>query len=165
MKTNVYIDGFNLCHRALQDTPYKWLDLSKLCQALLPKHTINSIRYFTALVEHRPQDPGQQRRQSDLYSCPQDYSPAERLAGSLQDGSTAKAPNVTGRVTELLIVSSAGKGLSMRTSRPNNSLRRHPYRSRLSSNVSPPKISSGVGSSFWEETQWSPFSNHPSRGS
>ena len=57
MKTNVYIDGFNLYHRALQNTPYKWLDLFKLSQALLPKHEINRIRYFTALVEQRPSDP------------------------------------------------------------------------------------------------------------
>ena len=63
MKTNVYIDGFNLYHRALQNTPYKWLDLFKLSQALLPKHEINRIRYFTALVEQRPSDPNQQRRQ------------------------------------------------------------------------------------------------------
>ena len=43
MKTNVYIDGFNLYHRALQATPYKWLDLFKLCEAILPTH--ESTRY------------------------------------------------------------------------------------------------------------------------
>ncbi|MCH8206980.1 MAG: NYN domain-containing protein [Chloroflexi bacterium] len=63
MRTNIYVDGFNLYHRALQGTPYKWLDLSKLCQALLPKHQINRIRYFTALVDARPHDLSQPRRQ------------------------------------------------------------------------------------------------------
>ena len=62
MKTNVYIDGFNLYHRALQRTAYKWLDLSKLAQALVPAHTVNRIRYFTAIVQRRRDDPGQQRR-------------------------------------------------------------------------------------------------------
>jgi hypothetical protein len=31
-----YIDGFNLYYDALNWTPYKWLDLGKLAQALLP---------------------------------------------------------------------------------------------------------------------------------
>jgi uncharacterized LabA/DUF88 family protein len=56
VRTNVYIDGFNLYNRAVKDTPYKWLDLSKLCQSLLPRHYINRIRYFTALVHPRPND-------------------------------------------------------------------------------------------------------------
>ena len=64
MLTNVYIDGFNLYYRALRQEPrFKWLDLAKLCQTLLPDHEINRIRYFTALVHRRPEDPLQQRRQ------------------------------------------------------------------------------------------------------
>ena len=64
MITNVYIDGFNLYYRALRRSPqYKWLDLSKLSQALLPDHQINRIRYFTAIIEERPGDTQQQYRQ------------------------------------------------------------------------------------------------------
>ena len=64
MITNVYIDGFNLYYRALKPNPqYRWLDLAKLSQALLPAHQINRIRYFTAIVDQRPDDPLQQRRQ------------------------------------------------------------------------------------------------------
>ena len=63
MKTNVYIDGFNLYHRALRRSQYKWLDLSKLCKVLLPNRDIDQIRYFTAHVEARPDDPSQLRRQ------------------------------------------------------------------------------------------------------
>jgi hypothetical protein len=63
MRTNVYIDGFNLYHRAVQGTPYKWLDLSKLCDFILPNHDISRIRYFTAHVQARPNDPNQPRRQ------------------------------------------------------------------------------------------------------
>ena len=56
MKTNVYIDGFNLYYRAVKNTPFKWLDLGKMCEALLPSHDIQRIRYFTAKVsgaDHR----------------------------------------------------------------------------------------------------------------
>ena len=64
MITNVYIDGFNLYYRAIKPNPqYKWLDLAKLSQALLPSHQINRIRYFTAVVDQRPGDPQQQIRQ------------------------------------------------------------------------------------------------------
>ena len=65
MITNVYIDGFNLYYRALRRSPqYKWLDLARLSQALLPNHTINRIRYFTAIVDQRPgDDPLKQHRQ------------------------------------------------------------------------------------------------------
>lgn len=63
LKTNVYIDGFNLYYRAVKRTPYKWLDLSMLCQRLLPSHSINRIRYFTALVQPRPGDPSSPERQ------------------------------------------------------------------------------------------------------
>lgn len=63
MRTNVYIDGFNLYYGCLKDTPYRWLDLSKLCHLLLPSHNINRIRYFTALVSARQSDPQQPQRQ------------------------------------------------------------------------------------------------------
>jgi uncharacterized LabA/DUF88 family protein len=59
----VYVDGFNLYHRALRNTPYKWLDLGKLCTFLLPEYEIARIRYFTAMVDPRPDDPQQQQRQ------------------------------------------------------------------------------------------------------
>lgn len=65
LKTNVYIDGFNLYY-AIKYSPYKWLDLSSLCRHLLPKHNINLIRYFTAHVKPLPHDLGVRTRQ-DFY--------------------------------------------------------------------------------------------------
>lgn len=56
MKTNVYIDGFNLYYRAVRGTPYKWLDLAALSNALIPRHTLHRIRYFTADAQARPND-------------------------------------------------------------------------------------------------------------
>ena len=56
--TNVYIDGFNLYYGALKGTPYKWLDVAKLSQELLPNDTIQHIYYYTARVSARPHNPG-----------------------------------------------------------------------------------------------------------
>lgn len=63
MITNVYVDGFNLYYGALKGTPYKWLDLEALFAHLLPVNQINRIRYFTAKVQPRADDPGVDRRQ------------------------------------------------------------------------------------------------------
>ena len=63
MRTHVYIDGFNLYYGCLKDTPFKWLDLPKLCNRLLTQNTIASIQYFTARVEARSDDPDQSTRQ------------------------------------------------------------------------------------------------------
>ena len=59
----VYIDGFNLYYRALRGTGFRWLDMGKLTQLLLPQHHIEQIRYFTALIVSRPSDPNEPQRQ------------------------------------------------------------------------------------------------------
>ena len=56
MRTNIYIDGFNLYYGAVFRTPYKWLDVDALCRKLFPQVTINRIRYFTANVKGLPHD-------------------------------------------------------------------------------------------------------------
>ncbi len=63
MRTNVYIDGFNLYYGALRKTPHRWVDLEALCKLMLPKNTIHEIKYFTALVSARPNDLTQPQRQ------------------------------------------------------------------------------------------------------
>lgn len=63
MRTNIYVDGFNLYYGALRGTPYKWLDIRRMCELLLPNHTIARIKYFTARISARPDDPGQPLRQ------------------------------------------------------------------------------------------------------
>jgi len=63
MRTNVYVDAFNLYYGCLKKTPYRWLDLARLCTLLLPEHAMNRIRYFTALVHERPDKPGTNARQ------------------------------------------------------------------------------------------------------
>ncbi len=65
MKTNVYIDGFNLYYGCLKGTLHKWLDLDAFCRASFPppRNQINHIRYFTGHVTARPNNPLQPRRQ------------------------------------------------------------------------------------------------------
>lgn len=56
MKIIVYIDGFNLYYGCLRGTPYKWLDIQKLCKFLFPHDEITQIKYFTAPIKIRTYD-------------------------------------------------------------------------------------------------------------
>jgi hypothetical protein len=62
-KTSVYIDGFNLYQDAIRGTPFRWLNLRKLCEFLPPSNDVIAIKYFTARVIARPSDPDQAVRQ------------------------------------------------------------------------------------------------------
>jgi len=58
MRTSIYVDGFNLYFGALKGTPYKWLDIKAMCEALIaPANEITQIKYFTAYVSGTPQNP------------------------------------------------------------------------------------------------------------
>lgn len=52
-RTAVYVDGFNLYYGSVKGTPYKWLDLGRLCSLLLPGDQIVYLKYFTAEI-HSP---------------------------------------------------------------------------------------------------------------
>lgn len=47
----VYVDGFNLYYGSLKGTKYRWLDLVRLAELMLPDHTIVEVKYFTAIVD------------------------------------------------------------------------------------------------------------------
>ncbi len=64
MKLSVYIDGFNLYYGCLKNTPYRWLDLHKMCSFLFPHDEIVKIKYFTAPIKIRnDSDPDRPNRQ------------------------------------------------------------------------------------------------------
>lgn len=63
MRTNVYVDGFNLYYGCLKGTPYRWLNIAKLCHLMLPGHDIQHIKYYTARISPRPFDSDQPIRQ------------------------------------------------------------------------------------------------------
>lgn len=52
----VYIDGFNLYYGAVKNTPWKWLNIEKYFELLLPHDVIQTIKYFTARINgsHQP---------------------------------------------------------------------------------------------------------------
>ncbi|MGH7582556.1 MAG: NYN domain-containing protein [Gemmatimonadales bacterium] len=63
--TIVYVDGFNLYYGLVRNTAHKWLDLEALCARVLPAehHRVTRIKYFTAMVAPRPDDPQKATRQ------------------------------------------------------------------------------------------------------
>lgn len=64
MRAFVYVDGFNLYHRALEDTPYRWLDIKRLVANLLSeKNIIQRVNYYSARVSDRAQDGSSARQQ------------------------------------------------------------------------------------------------------
>jgi NYN domain len=67
VRTNVYIDGWNLYYGAIKGTSYRWLDLRALSFSLLNRGCqVERVQYFTARVNDRPTDPQQSQRQ-DTY--------------------------------------------------------------------------------------------------
>jgi NYN domain len=56
VRANVYVDGPSLYHAALKNTPYKWLNIRRVCRLLLPQDQIHRIRYFTTLPSLFPWD-------------------------------------------------------------------------------------------------------------
>ncbi|WP_300544436.1 NYN domain-containing protein [Maricaulis sp.] len=75
MRTHVYVDGFNLYYGALKGTPHKWLDLARLMAVLLPRNEIRAIKYFTARIQPRADDPGAAERQNAYLRALAAYSP------------------------------------------------------------------------------------------
>jgi hypothetical protein len=52
LTTNVYIDGFNFDYGAVRKTPYRWLNVERLCQLLLPK--LSKTHDRSNQIFHRP---------------------------------------------------------------------------------------------------------------
>ncbi len=63
MKTIVYVDGFNLYYGAVKDTSLKWLNIHRMCELHLPKDQVVGVKYFTAKIISRPDDPQKHIRQ------------------------------------------------------------------------------------------------------
>jgi hypothetical protein len=66
-RTNVYVDAFNLYYGCTKGTPYRWLNLAKLCEVMLTNNEINRIKVFTGVVKPRPHDPQQPIRQQTYF--------------------------------------------------------------------------------------------------
>jgi hypothetical protein len=62
-RTYLYVDGFNLYYGAVKGTSFKWLNVRRLCELLLPDSRIDKVKYFTARVSARKDDPDKPNRQ------------------------------------------------------------------------------------------------------
>ena len=75
MRTWVYIDGFNLYYGAVREAEknghgnFRWLDLLALSHVLLPHDKVETLKFFTALIPDRPNDPTQRRRQRTYWDA------------------------------------------------------------------------------------------------
>ena len=63
LKLFTYIDGFNLYNGCLKGSPYRWLNLHTFAQQLRPTDEILKVKFFTARLHQRLQDPDQPKRQ------------------------------------------------------------------------------------------------------
>jgi len=79
----VYVDGFNVYHGLAKrrGCQCKWLDLLALSRRLRPCDTIERIKFFTALVEKRTDDPDQQKRQRLYWRAMDTLGCVERIEG------------------------------------------------------------------------------------
>lgn len=70
LRTNIYVDGFNLYYGSLKSTPYKWLNLKILFDNLLnADHTVQTIKYFTAKIAVRAGERQSQHNQLTYLSA------------------------------------------------------------------------------------------------
>ena len=87
MITNVYIDGFNLYYRALKDTPFRWLDLRKLAEALFPEDAVNrASRHAGQPGPQEQQSQGDDRRRDLRQASVEEPPETDQLPDTLMDG-------------------------------------------------------------------------------
>ncbi len=117
IRTNVYIDGLNLYYRALRGTAYRWLDVGKLAGLLLPSHDINRIRYFTAIVANRADDPTQAQRQQSylraLRTIPDLTIHYGHLLAKTKRRPLARQPDTGPRAVEILDTEEKGSDVNL----------------------------------------------------
>jgi uncharacterized LabA/DUF88 family protein len=84
-RARVYIDGFNFYYAAFVEGDWdrlKWLDLVAFSKCLVPSMTIDHVRYFTAQVKPRPDDPNAHIRQGIYLNALRTLSPLSIHMGS-----------------------------------------------------------------------------------
>ncbi len=82
----VYVDGFNFYHGAARRTGHKWVDLLALARNLRPQDAVRRVKYFTAPVEKRTDDPDQQRRQRIYWRALETLGCVDRIEGRFRRG-------------------------------------------------------------------------------
>lgn len=119
VKTFVYVDGFNFYYGAVKNTPYKWVNLDQLCRLILPKNTIERIKYFTAHVTPRPRDPNQHIRQQTYLRALATIPHLEIILGHflshIRRMPLAYPPSVGSQYAEVLYTEEKGSDVNLAT--------------------------------------------------
>ncbi len=112
MSAYVYVDGFNLYYGALRRKSYKWLDLAKFCRSVLPNQEISRIKYFTARIKSRPDDPEAEMRQQAYLSALESIPNLEIHYGHFLSHKTymRKADSHDGKVEFVEVIKTSEKG-------------------------------------------------------
>lgn len=82
--TIVYVDGFNFYYGCIKGTAYRWLNLYRFAQAMLPKNDVTRVKYFTAIVKSSGADPQKHIRQQTYLRALATISEVEGFLGSFQ---------------------------------------------------------------------------------
>ncbi len=115
MRVWVYIDGFNLYNGLLKGTTHNWLDLLAFTRALLPRDQVERLKYFTAPVDARENDPDQPIRQRIYWRALATLGCIEVIEGQF----LTKAVFMPEAASVETIRSDAARGLAVTGRRPN----------------------------------------------
>lgn len=69
MRIVAYIDAFNFYYGLTKHSPYRWCNLYKLCQLLLPEGEIEKVKLFAAYSKEFTDNPGQSKRQNTYFQA------------------------------------------------------------------------------------------------
>lgn len=105
-RTFVYVDGFNFYYGAVKGTTLKWLDYRALATVLLRGHQIETVKYFTARVQDRPDDLGLAQRQDAYIRALEAHSEVEVHLGQFKRRRKARplADKLERGITEFAVV-------------------------------------------------------------
>jgi uncharacterized LabA/DUF88 family protein len=114
-KTYVYIDGFNFYYGCIRNSPYRWLDLFKFAQSMLPKNDVVRVKYFTAIVKPSTKDPTKVVRQQTFLRALGTIPQVEVFLGSFQ-AHPVKRPKADGSGSvEIIDMKEKGSDVNLAT--------------------------------------------------
>jgi uncharacterized LabA/DUF88 family protein len=114
-KTYVYIDGFNFYYGCICNSPYRWLDLFKFTQSMLPKNDVVRVKYFTAIVKSSARDPTKVERQRTFLRALATIPEIEVFLGSFQ-AHPVKRPKADGSGSvEIIDMKEKGSDVNLAT--------------------------------------------------
>jgi len=113
MRTLIYVDGFNLYFGSLKGTPCKWLNIREMAaRHLAPHHQIVGLKYFTARLNPRPNDPDLPHRQALYLRALRTVPDSEIILGHFltKEVSMLRAHSLPGEPPMVRVIKTEEKG-------------------------------------------------------